>query len=324
MRSERPRVELPYPPGISPDSEASRAHTLHWVEVRGLASRPDTLRAYDQMILHRLAARAYPNARGAELDLINDWQAWFFLFDDLFDGSMGRDLEAVDTLVEEHLALLQPTKLQPYPVSPFSSSFGELWERSSMGMSEAWKARCARNHTRYLRSYQREAQDRLQGVPGDLASYLDTRRDSIGVSGSLDLCERVGGYELSPTLHDSEPMASMRLLCAEIILITNDIYSAPKEAASEQLHNMVLLWMRDSHCDLAAAEDWATGILAERVRAFEQAEQRMRQGVQTGADWSNIDRHVAGMKSWMRANLDWSCETPRYSSAEHRRALESA
>jgi hypothetical protein len=318
MNSKSPRIELPYPSGISPDLEAARAHTLRWVMNRGLVTDAGALRAFDQGLFSSLAARAHPNARGADLKLMNDWLAWFFIFDDLFDGPLGRDVEAVSAIVDEYVSLLQAETPQRHPSSPASLSyaFGELWERLSVGMSAAWRARYTRNFGNYLRALQREAQDRLQGVPGNLASYLDNRRDSIGVPTSLDCSERADHSELSPTLYDSEPMTSMRLLCAEIVLITNDIFSAPKEAAGAQMHNLVLLRMRDDPCDLPAAEAWAEGLLKEKVRDFEQAERRMRQGVQDEAEWGNIDRYITGMKNWMRATLDWSYESPRYPSAE--------
>jgi hypothetical protein len=320
MRSSRHRIVLPYPSRLSPDSEASRAHALEWITKQAMLTDPDALRAYDQALFHILAARAYPNARGSNLDLANKWQAWFFIFDDLFDGPLGRETQVVDAIVEEYVSVLQPTLPRHQLTSPLISAFIDMWEESNLGMSETWKARCTQHTRDHLLSYKREALGRLHGVSGDLESYLDIRHESIGVPTSLDLAERLDGYELSQVLHDSEPMSSMRLLCAEVIVVTNDIFSAAKEAASAQMQNLVLLRMRDGNCGHAAAEEWAEGLLAERVRAFAQAERRMRQGVQTETEWSNVDRYISAMKSWMQANLDWSYETPRYGSTEQLRA----
>ncbi|GEN09536.1 avermitilol synthase [Myxococcus fulvus] len=324
MHLTTPRISLPYPQGLSPDAEASRAHTLHWLEMRGVITEPGALRAYDGLRLERLAARAYPDARGADLDLASDWMAWFFVFDDLFDGPLGRDVAAVDALVEEQLSMLQSARPHRHPSLPLVAVFGELLERSAIGMSEAWRARSAENWSRYIRAYQQEARERSQGVPGDLATFLSLRRDSGGLPSSLDLGERVEGYELPLRLYESEPMAAMRSLCAEVVVITNDIFSASKEAALGQMHNLVLTRMRDSRCEHAAAEAWAVALIAERILAFEQAEQRMRQGVRTRSEWSNIDRFIRGMKNWMRGCSDWSAETSRYPSAEQLRAQQSA
>ncbi|MCP3061699.1 hypothetical protein LXT21_23210 [Myxococcus sp. K38C18041901] len=316
MQTSTPRVELPFLPGLSPDREASRATTLRWMAFHGLVVGHDALWTYDKMRTDLLSARVFCDARGAGLDLANEWIAWFFVFDDQFDGPLGRDLEATHAVLEEFLSAVQTGTPLRHPSSPLCSSWIDLWGRSISGMSETWAERFAGNFLRYFQSYQREALDRLQGGPADLASYLDNRRHTIGFAPALDLCEPASGYEIPPELHGSEPMVTMRLMSTDVVVIANDICSATKEAAVGQMHNVVLLRMRDEGCDQSTATQWAAGLIADRVRTFQEAESRMRQGTQTVTAWSYIDRGISAMKNWMRGNLDWSYETARYSSTD--------
>ncbi|WP_426746406.1 hypothetical protein VZQ01_41430 [Myxococcus faecalis] len=324
MRTEIPRIGIPYPSDISPDAEACRAHTLRWLSRQGLVVGPDALRIYDQMRIDRLTARTYPEVLGTWLNLANDFMAWGFIFDDQFDGPLGRSIEASRAALEEFLSVTRSETPRRYPSSPLAVAWVELWGRLVAGRSEAWVERFATSFVRYLQAQQREAVDWRDGVPGDLSTYLATRRETAGIFPWLDLGEPMHGYELPPEIVACEPMATMRSTCVDVVLGVNDICSARKEAAIGQTHNLVLLRMRDQGVDEASAQAWAIGQVESWVRAFEEAEVRMRQGVRTPRVWSEIDRSITTMKNWMRGNLDWSLESGRYSDSEQLRSKEGA
>ncbi|MBZ4410677.1 hypothetical protein K8640_20905 [Myxococcus sp. XM-1-1-1] len=312
MHSRVPRIDLRYVAGISPDVEATRAHTLHWLAFQGLIVQPEALRTYDASRFDRLSARMCPNSRGAGLDLVSDWMGWLFVFDDQFDGPIGLDLEATRAVLDELLAVIQGSTPQRYPSSRLGAALLELWGRSTAGASASWKARFTQDLAGYFESYYQEARERTQGWPVDLETYLRTRRLSIGVLPSLDICERSEGLDVPPAVHGTEDMTTLRSLCTDVVVMVNDIYSAPKEAASGQMHNMVLLLMHHEGCGQAAAMDQVEGEIAKRVETFAAVEQRIRGGVQCIETWSVIDRDIAAIKNLMQGTTDWTRETARY------------
>ncbi|MCP3061612.1 hypothetical protein LXT21_22760 [Myxococcus sp. K38C18041901] len=243
---------------------------------------------------------------------MSDWMGWFFVFDDQFDGPIGLDLDATRALLDELLLVTQSTAAQRYPSSLLGAALVELWGRSTSGASASWRARFTQDLAEYLESYYQEARERTQGWPVDIETYLRTRRLSIGVLPSLDICERAEGLDVPPAVHGTDDMTTLRSLCTDVVVMVNDIYSAPKEAASGQLHNMVLLQVRDAGCGQTAAMDWVAGEIAKRVESFAAVERRIRQGVQSVETWSAVDREIAAIKNLMQGTTDWTLESARY------------
>ncbi|AKF86143.1 hypothetical protein MFUL124B02_21925 [Myxococcus fulvus 124B02] len=286
---------------------------MRWLSRRGLVVGPEALRTYDESRFDRLSARMCPNSRGAGLDLVSDWMGWLFVFDDQFDGPMGLDLDATRALLDEVLSVIQSTAPQRYPSSRLGAALVELWGRTTSGASASWKARFTQDLAGYFEAYYQEARERTQGWPVDIESYLRTRRLSIGVLPSLDICERSEGLDVPPAVHGTEDMTTLRSLCTDVVVMVNDLYSASKEAASGQMHNMVLLQMHHEGCEQAAAMDRVAGEIAKRVETFAAVERRIRQGVQSIETWSVIDRDIAAIKNLMQGTTDWTLETARYS-----------
>ncbi|MCP3061611.1 terpene synthase family protein [Myxococcus sp. K38C18041901] len=307
-----PRVEIPYPAGFSPDLERTHTIHLHWMEAQGLVVGPDALRAYDSIGAEVLGARAYRDARGAGLELATDLMGWFFIFDDQFDGPLGRDIEATRSTLEEFLAMARVGGRVRHPSSVLCTSWLDLWCRATRGMSDAWIERYAGDFFRFFQSFEQEALDRSRGLPVEMEGYLANRRVSIGVVPALDLCEPVGGYELPQEIHACEPMVTMRQACTDVILLENDIYSASKEAAMGQVHNVVLLRMRDVGCGQEEASQWAMALLQERLLLFAKAEQQLREGVRSLKTWGAINRGISAMKNWMQGHHDWTLASGRY------------
>ncbi len=82
---------LPFPVSCSPDLEGARRRNRAWVRRVGLVGEGRSLEWYASWDMPRLAALGFPGARGGMLDLCADAMAFFFVFDDQFDGALGRD-----------------------------------------------------------------------------------------------------------------------------------------------------------------------------------------------------------------------------------------
>ncbi|MFB7449814.1 hypothetical protein [Streptomyces sp. NPDC056194] len=81
--------DLPFALRTSPDLDGARRRNLDWVRQQKLVVGRQALDWYRSWDMPRLAAYGFPYAQGPELDLCTDAMAFFFVFDDQFDGPLG-------------------------------------------------------------------------------------------------------------------------------------------------------------------------------------------------------------------------------------------
>jgi pentalenene synthase len=235
---------MPFPSRRSPDYERATSDHLTWPRSLGLINTEAAAQRHRQGGYADLAARFYPSATGADLDLGVDLMSWFFLFDDLFDGPRGEDPREAKTLVDAVAAALDGPL--PDRAPPIAHGFADFWRRTRQGMSPGWCLRTARHWRGYLFGYVDEAASRHRDTPYDSAGqYLALRRQTIGVLPTVDLAERTGHYEVPQRVFDSAIMSAMLQIAIDINVIFNDLASLEKEVARLEQNNMVLILMRE-------------------------------------------------------------------------------
>ncbi|GAA5188724.1 hypothetical protein GCM10023322_40030 [Rugosimonospora acidiphila] len=234
---------MPIPSRRSPDCERARTDHLAWPSALGLITTEAAAERHRTADYADLAARFYPSATGADLDLGVDLMTFFFLFDDLFDGPRGADPQQAKQLTDVVAAALDGPL--PTTAPPIAHGFADTWRRTCQGMSPAWRARAARTWRGYLAGYVDEASSRHYDTPYETAGeYLAMRRRTIGAQPTVDLAERVGRYEVPQRLFDSAILTAMLQIAIDTNIIDNDIASLEKEEARGEQNNMVLILMR--------------------------------------------------------------------------------
>ncbi|MET7855333.1 pentalenene synthase [Streptomyces avermitilis] len=235
---------IPFPSRRSPDFERARADHLSWPRALGLIGTDAAAERHSRGGYADLAARFYPSATGADLDLGVDLMSWFFLFDDLFDGPRGEDPQETRKLTDAVAAALDGPLPESAP--PIAHGFADVWRRTCQGMSAAWRARSARHWRNYFSGYVDEAVSRHLNTPYDSAGhYLAMRRQTIGVQPTVDLAERACHCEVPQRVFDSAVLFAMLQIAIDTNLILNDIASLEKEEARGELNNMVFILMRE-------------------------------------------------------------------------------
>ena len=125
------------------------------------------------------------------------WMYWFFLFDDWFDGPLGRDPVAMRRLVG---VLTDHVYGRPGAVTtdspPLVRVFAEIYDRAADGMSPAPRGRFATDVAQYLFTNYIEAFHRARGGPDEMDTVAHMRRYSIGVLPSLGFGEPAVGFEV--------------------------------------------------------------------------------------------------------------------------------
>ncbi|GGO95655.1 isoafricanol synthase [Wenjunlia tyrosinilytica] len=312
-------VRIPFPARFSPHAERARRHTLQWLQETGLLRGEAETAEYDALRLERLMAYFYPDATGSDLELASDFNAWFFIFDDQFDGRLGMQPQAiervVDTLVRTMTADDAPQAPDRYG-PPLVQGFRDIWRRATVGAPDGWRRRFRTHWHAYMAAHQGEAHHRNADRLPSLEQFLEVRRNSIGVQPCLDFTERCGGYTLPDELHDSFPLRELREITGEVVIFVNDIVSLVKELASGDVNNSVVVLREEKGCTLEESVEHIADLANARTVRFTElaaALPRMLSGRRVLPQVrGHIEHYVEGMGHLMAGNLAWSLATSRY------------
>ncbi|MER5863389.1 pentalenene synthase [Kitasatospora sp. NPDC002040] len=306
-------LPIPFPSRISLDHERARDTHLAWPRSYGLLPTDSAAERHARGDYAGLAARFHPPATGTELDLGVDQQSWFFLFDDTFDGPPGHDPQGVRCTVRSLLDVLAGGAA----TDPMLCAFADLRRRSCEGMSRQWRQRSARAWREYFTGHIAEAVGRRDRTRYSVRQYFGIRRDTIGVTPTLDLGERVRHAEVPDLMHRHPALAALRTLACDLVIIDNDIASVEKECAAGELNNAVLLLRHERDCSTATA----VALLREEVAAllgrFERDRLRLTSGraylALPGPDRARVDGYLAdGVQAVIRGAFDWHRQSRRY------------
>ena len=311
---------IPFPARISPDLDRAKDRHVSWLRSFGLIGADAPVSRYLSWQLAELAAMAYPEAVGADLDLAVDIMGWYFLFDDEFDGALGRRPDRAAALVQQIVDIAwEPEKHDSDTGVPLVDSWVDLCLRRTEGMSPVWRRRAAANWDQYLTAYVDEAINRTRRAELDVHTALILRRRSIGVLPAVDLAERLGRYEVPPAAYASALVRDLLECTMDAVILVNEVCSLEKEEASGDIHNLVQIVQRSNRCSRGDAIDVIIGMAARRVHRFVRRQDELRElcaalALPPGSA-ALLDRYADGMRSWMRGNYDWERQSGRYAPA---------
>jgi len=322
MTSEVADVYCPFPYRENPEAAEARAHVARWVSQTGLVRRESARRRFELADFGWFAALVYPTADRAGLDLVTDWFAWLFLVDDQFDdGLVGRSQHAAEHAVGRLRAVLTGPDTgnsssatgreaggTGEPVPPAVSALADLWRRTVAGATSAWRRRFAGHLEECLTTAAVwEAGNRARGVVPDESTYVEKRRHTGAIYVCMDLIEIVEQLDVADERYASVEFTDALEAACNVVCWTNDVYSLDKERALGEVHNLAYLLQhhRGLHREQALAE--VCRLVSAETRRFLAAELAVLR-----VHGPALAPYLAGMRTWMRGNLDWSRRTKRY------------
>jgi 5-epi-alpha-selinene synthase len=113
-------------------------------------------------------------------------------------------------------------------------------------------------------------------------------------------------------VYDNPDVQRLAKMTNNVISWANDIVSLEKEQRQGDVHNLALILSHEQKLSLQAAVDRVGALHDAEVYAFIALAQQLPSFTPT-VD-ADLQRYVSGLRSWMRANLDWSLDTVRYRS----------
>ncbi|MFB2772740.1 hypothetical protein ACE1AT_26210 [Pelatocladus sp. BLCC-F211] len=312
-----PATFCPFAPQINPHVEAAQLHLSKWVQSFNLVQNKTARQRFMRANFAWFAACTYPSADVHNLSLVSDWFAWLFLIDDqLDDGITGRQLEQVQKVMAELLSVLDDINTSPLlsPHSAHSSiaiaSLTDLWQRTFLQSNAIWRQRFFRHVSNCFAAACWEAQNRVQGIIPNEIAYIKKRRDTGAIYICLDLIEIVEHIDLPLYVYNSHMFQQILEATSNVICWCNDIYSLEKEKYLNEHHNLVLVVQYTHRITQQEAINYVSDLISAEVRLFLNLEQQVLALFPMYTQ--DLQKYLAGMKSWMRGNLDWSSQTKRY------------
>lgn len=308
----------PFPPARNPATSWAERHTLAWATNWGLLSNDHAYERFATASFAELMGRAYPGAGAGMLATIADWNSWTFLVDTQLDHeALGRDPATLASFAQTVGVILGD---RPCPVDPnwpaLLRALADVVRRLRIHATGPWLRRFRRNVGDTLTMCVREADHRRRGVRVDEELYCAMRPHTSGVACFLDLIELANRAPLADAVRAHPSVARLAALTTEAIYLANDLASADKERLQGDENNLVLIVERSRGLDAESAQKLVEARHNKVVTAF-----LLETTSCGGAHLLNdpaLGGYVAGLGTWMRANLDWSRLTGRYNAAQLR------
>jgi hypothetical protein len=308
----------PFPAARNPATTWAERHTLAWAQRWGLLPTRSAYDAFAQARFAELMGRAYPTADTQLLATIADWNSWTFLVDTQLDhDALGHDPARVRHLAHAVAAILGDSPCTPdasWP--PLLFALADVAERLRRVAPRPWLRRFRHHVGLTLEMCVREALNRRRGWQVSEAVYREMRPHTSGVLCFFDLIEVATGMHLSDTTRTHPQVLHLVVLATEAIYLANDLASLEKERLQGDGNNLVLIVERERGLHPRAAVATITAQHQAVVGAFMHAADRLS-ATELGQS-REVNTYVAGLGTWMRANLDWSQLTGRYQPAAPR------
>jgi terpene synthase-like protein len=305
-----PLLSCPFPSAINSHAKQAQQATVAWARRLHLLQRDAAYRRLERVQYGMLMARAYPTAVPATLQIATDWSTWLFLLDDQCDeAGIG---QAPEQLAKLHTRLLEILRGVPpqQEDQPLVHGLSDLYMRLRQHATSDWLQRFSASVAMYFTANVWEATNRRQGLIPDAAAYRAMRPYTSAVFPCLMLIELTERLGLPTAMYEHPDLQRLALMTNNVISWANDIVSFEKEQRQGDVHNLVLVLAHEQRLSLQAAVEQVAALHDNEIRDFiALAAQLPRFEPAIEAD---LRRYVAGMRFWMRGNLDWSIGTARY------------
>jgi 5-epi-alpha-selinene synthase len=309
-----PDLYCPFSSHINKHIDILEEYALDWVLRFNLLVDESTYKRFCKSKFFFLAASAYPYSNLEELKIAHDWLSWVFIWDDQCDLSeLKNQPEVLNNFHQRYLEILNGAELTSQDTL-FSHALIDLRERTLQRASIQW----FKYFVSYLEDYfcgcVQEANNRAKGIVPDVDTYIRIRRSSVGVYAVLALAEFCNQFMITDALRNSSVVKELELITTDIIAWSNDIFSASREIASGDVHNLIFVLHIHKQISIEEATNQVTEIHNQAVHSLLSLESFLPSfGEELDVD---LAKYITGMHSWIRGNLDWYSHSSRYHNLE--------
>lgn len=322
-----PDFYVAHPARLNPNLSRARERSKAWCRRMEMLDIPQggtviwSENDFDAHDYALLCAYTHPDADGPELDLITEWYAWVFYFDDHFVELYKRtpDQQGARQYLRR-LRRFMPVRgeITDTPTNPVEHGLADLWSRTVPAMSADWRERFARSTQNLLDESLWELANIDENRVANPVEYVEMRRKVGGAPWSANLVEHAVAAEVPARIAGSRTMRVLRDTFADGVHLRNDLFSYQREVADEgELSNGVLVFERFLDCDTQSAAEAVNDLLTSRLHQFEHTaatelpplveEHRLDPHERAG-----LLSYVKGLQDWQSGGHEWHMRSSRY------------
>ncbi|MGW5673684.1 terpene synthase family protein [Streptomyces sp. NPDC003860] len=319
-----PDFYVPHPARLNAHVETARTHTRAWarrmgmLEGSGIWDESD-LEAHDYA---GLCAYTHPDCDAQKLALVTDWYVWVFFFDDHFLETFKRtqDRAGGQAYLDRLPAFMpmDPARQDPEPTNPVEAGLADLWRRTVVHMSPAWRARFAESTRNLLDESIWELSNINEGRIANPVEYIEMRRKVGGAPWSAQLVEFAADAEVPASVARSRPLRVLTESFADAVHLRNDLFSYQREVEEEgELSNGVLVLETFLGCPTQEAAEVVNDLLTSRLQQFEntaltEVPALCRDKGLSPAECAAVALYAKGLQDWQSGGHEWHLRSSRY------------
>ncbi|HIK05920.1 MAG TPA: terpene synthase [Trichormus sp. M33_DOE_039] len=309
-----PTLYSPFHHEFNPFVEVLEATVFDWVLRFNLVADDSAFKRFSKAKFYLLIASCYPHCPLEELKIANDWLSWMMTWDDECDiSNLSTQPEVMQTLHKRFVEVLNGAELTSED-SLRSYALADLRQRM---FQRGWASNFhyfVHSVEDYLHGCVQEAINRSQESVPDLDTYIHLRRSTGAMEPLFELIEFTNHLNIPRILREYEKLKQLKMMTNNIVCWCNDIFSAPKEMASNDVHNLVLVLYYQQKLSLNEAFKCAAAMHdAELKKMFD-----IEASIPSFAP--NVDaelaKYISGLHSWIGGHINWYSLSKRYQTGK--------
>ncbi|WP_152541267.1 terpene synthase family protein [Kallotenue papyrolyticum] len=313
MEYARPSLTCPFPVAHHPAAAEVEQAALAWARRHGLLASAGVERRVRAVRIGELMGMVYPHLAPDALLLLTQWTLWGFVWDDLCGTPpLGNDPQRLDAAQQRLLAVLRGAALHP-DEAPTVRALADLRQRWLRYATPVQLDPYIRSVEQHFAACLWEATNRSAGRTPDLQAYLAMRPFSSGVYTYTEAFGLLEGLPWPEELRRDPQVERLTLLANNVVCWINDLLSLPKELASGEQHNLVVILQQHQGLSLSSALAQVEARYYQDLAAYQALEACLPR---CGGE---LDRALATytqvLRGWMAGSLQWSYASGRYGAS---------
>ncbi|MGW9047683.1 terpene synthase family protein [Streptomyces lydicus] len=308
-----PRVYCPIVPvgGVHPQAETVGERSVEWLAGFGIFDGEQSLR--QQIVASRVGeavGRAAPLASDEGLQLYADWSAAAFAFDDFY-CDMGPTSTQPDAFLDVAMRVLyriERPEAARWDQTLLSDAFVDLSRRVRRLAPMMWPTWVTGHQDWFLGSVHGIARRAgAGGRPAGIADHLATRSSDGAMRLNHALIEMTEGSRLPDELRGGPAVGAATAAAYTLVLLANDLISYRREAETGATNTNCVSILTPPG---GTVEDGMERVVRLHDRIMSLYIRLSHQLRATGDE--RLRRYIDQLSTYIRANLDWSMNAPRY------------
>lgn len=309
-----PNLYCPFPERKNQYFEVLQDYALQWVLRFKLIDSESLYQRFSKAKFYLLTAGAYPHCQLEELKIANDVIDWLFIWDDQCDISdLGKKPELLKIWCNRFLEILNGAELTADDL-PLGFALRDIRNRIINRGSITFFHHFVRNFEDYFYGCIEEAHNRVTVSIPDVEAYIKIRSANATAALCLNLIEFCDRVMIPYSLRNHDTLNKLTQMTINILAWSNDIFSAPREIANGEVHNLVFVIHHHQKIPLEKAMLAAAAMHNQEVENLVKLESQITYfSAEIDAE---ITKYISGLHAWIRGNLDWYAHSGRYQITE--------